>query len=310
MNTRTTAKDFFLQLGAIAALYASVIALISLLFKVINVAYPKITNAYQYYDKSIGLQVATIIVAFPIFLVLSWLIQKSFASDPQMREYGLRKWLAYVTLFVSGLIIAGDLVSVIYFFLDGMELTTAFLLKALTLLLVSLGIFGYFFRNLKDTMSGSERNLWRIGASIVALGAIVLGFSVIGSPASQRAMRYDMQKVTDLQNIQWQIIGYYELKGAIPEKLDDLKDPIKSGYMSILDPETQAPYVYEKTSNLSFKLCANFNKPSDNLSNVSIVGPTDNIIGREGENWQHPAGKHCFERTIDPDLYPVTRKAI
>ena len=101
MNTKTTAKDFFLQLGAIATFYASVIALVTLLFEAINVAYPKVMDAYQYYSPSISLQVATLIVAFPLFLFLSWLMQKSYAADPTLRSAPIRIWLAYITLFVA-----------------------------------------------------------------------------------------------------------------------------------------------------------------------------------------------------------------
>ena len=81
-----TAKDFFMQLGAIVTFYASAIALITLLFEVINFAYPKVTNYYQYYSPSISFQVATLIVAFPLFLLLSWLLQKSYASQPVQGE--------------------------------------------------------------------------------------------------------------------------------------------------------------------------------------------------------------------------------
>src|SRR5688572_12495145 len=127
MNNKTTAKDFFLQFGAIASFYASAIALVTLLFEVINAAYPKVTSGYQYYGyPSISFQVATLIVAFPLFLILSWFLQKSYAAEPALRESFMRRWLSYITLFVAGAVVAGDLVTLIYMFLDGQELTTGF----------------------------------------------------------------------------------------------------------------------------------------------------------------------------------------
>ena len=33
---------------------------------------------------------------------------------------------------------------------------------------------------------------------------------------------------------------------------------------------------------------------------VKITEP----FGLEGDNWQHSEGEECFERTIDPELYP------
>ena len=200
MNTKITAKDFFLHLGAIVTFYASTIALITLLFEVINFAYPKVTDGYSYFFPSISFQVATLIVAFPLFLLLSWLLQKNYMTDPGLRENALRRWLSYITLFVAGAVVAGDLVAVIYMFLDGQELTTGFLLKVLTLIVVAGGVFFYYLRDIRNIITSGERNVWRIVALVVILGSIILGFMVIGSPASQREGRYDSQRGFYLQN--------------------------------------------------------------------------------------------------------------
>src|SRR3990167_6812470 len=149
MQTKITAKDFFLHLGVIVSFYASSIALIALLFEVIDYAYPKVLDAY-YYFPSISFQVATLIVACPLFLLLSWLLQKTYLSDPELREASLRKFFAYVTLFVAGAVIAGDLITVIYMFLDGQDITTGFSLKVLTLLVIAGGVFLYYLREIKN----------------------------------------------------------------------------------------------------------------------------------------------------------------
>lgn len=305
MPTKITAKDFFLHLGAIATFYASTIALITLLFEVINFAYPKITNAYQYYFPSISFQVATLVVAFPLFLFLSWLMQKSFETEPALRESALRKWLAYITLFIAGGVVAGDLVTVIYMFLDGQELTTGFLLKVLALLVIAGGIFFYYLREIRNQISAKERNLWRIIALLVILGSIILGFMVIGSPQSQRERRYDNQRVSDLQNIQWQIVNYWQQKETLPGALAELEDSI-SGFMVPTDPETGNDYTYRKTGNLSFELCATFDTAFGG-NNSFAPKPMAYPVGGILETWEHGMGEKCFARTIDPDLYPPTR---
>ncbi|MDO8424146.1 MAG: DUF5671 domain-containing protein [bacterium] len=304
MNTKISAKDFFLQLGVIVTFYASVIALVTLLFEVINFAYPQITDAYQYYFPSISLQVATLIVAFPLFLFFSWLMQRSYLTDPALRESAFRRWLSYITLFIAGAVIAGDLVTVIYMFLDGQELTAGFLLKVLALLLIAGGIFLYYLREIRNQIADRERNIWRVIAAVAMLGSIIMGFMVIGSPASQREFRYDMQKVTDLQNIQWQVINYWQMKKVLPGSLSDLNDSLKPGIVP-KNPETSASYEYERTGTLSFNLCANFNKSSRGEA-PSVA--KDFYAVPESYNWQHPAGRHCFERTIDPQLYPPTMR--
>jgi hypothetical protein len=306
-NRIGTAKDFFIQVGAIVTFYASVIALITLLFEVINFAYPKITNGFYYATPSISFQVATLIVAFPLFLLLSHFLQKSYAAEPMLRESLIRRWLAYITLFVAGGVVAGDLVTVIYMYLDGQELATGFILKVLTLLVIAGGVFFYYLREIRNTISPRERNIWRVVAAIILVGSIVLGFSVMGSPRDQRERRYDQQRVNDLQGLQWQVINYWQQKERLPQTIEDLKDPLSGNNLPI-DPETQALYEYEKTGNLSFRLCANFYQPTpkyqmgaDSMARP-MYGPE--VSMRLPEVWNHEAGRQCFDRTIDPDLYP------
>src|SRR3989338_6861452 len=203
MNTKITAKDFFLHIAVIALLYAVTVALLNILFRVVNVAFPQVTSYGHYGSSSISLSVATLIVVFPLFLFLSNMIRKGYAADPSLKEYPVRKWLMYITIFIAGAVLAGDLVTLIYFFLDGQEMTTAFILKIFSVLVVTGCIFGYYMDDLKDRLSSARRNMWRVVAAILVLGSIAAGFSVLGTPQSQRMLRYDSQKVSDLQNIQW-----------------------------------------------------------------------------------------------------------
>ncbi|MGH7250038.1 MAG: DUF5671 domain-containing protein, partial [Minisyncoccia bacterium] len=121
-QTKTSAKDFFINLGAIVALYTTVVSLVNLLFTVINTAYPQITSGYNYLSsQSISWPVATLIIFFPIFLLLMWLLGKDYKIHPEKQNSGIHKWLTYITLFIAGLTIAIDLITVLYYFLDGQE---------------------------------------------------------------------------------------------------------------------------------------------------------------------------------------------
>jgi hypothetical protein len=305
MDTKITAKDFFLHISVIALLYTGVVALLNILFRAINYAYPQINSGYYYGgSSSISFPVATLIVAFPLFLILSNILRKSYESDPTRREYAVRRGLVYLTIFVAGAVLAGDLVTILYYFLDGRELTTAFILKFVSVLVVVGSVFGYYLDDLKDRLTGSRRNLWRIVAAILVVGSIVIGFSVLGTPAKQRQLRYDSQRVSDLQNIQWQVLNYYQQKGVLPSALAELQDPI-SGYNVPTDPQGKG-YEYEKTGNLSFNLCSTFNREAAS-SNGYGYGPSMPIdMGMKApDNWQHGVGHTCFNRTIDPALYPV-----
>ena len=306
-ENKSKAKDFFLYLGMMASLYAGTIALLNLLFRVINVAYPQIGGYYGGFGSSISFPVATLIVVFPLFLFLANIINKGYVADPSKKEFAVRNWLVYITLFVAGGVITGDLVTLVYFFLDGRDITTGFLLKVLAVSVVAGSIFGYFLDDLKNRLTTTRRNIWRIVALVLVLGSVIVGFMVIGSPRSQRLMRYDEQKVMGLQNLQSQIVSYWQTKEALPENLVALKDSLSYYDSNLQDPQTELPYEYIKKSTLVFELCADFNLKSRNDSPKLFSDPYYDR-GFVNEKWKHDEGRFCLERTIDPDRYPVLRK--
>lgn len=156
--------------------------------------------------------------------------------------------------------------------------------------------------------------------------AIIAGFFVVGSPKEQRLRQFDEQRVQHLQNIQYEIVNYWQSKETLPETLSDLNDAIR-GFIVPKDPETQTDYEYSivpnnkpvaigKKPNPSFELCATFNRPSEGTdvsgrypSKPLPAYPQDFIEGDGIQNvWGHATGRVCFERTIDPDRYPPFSK--
>lgn len=304
---KVSAFDFFLHLGVIVSLYVAVGFLLNLLFSVINSAYPQIGG--YFYNPSISLQVAALIVLTPVFLVLSYLVSKGEAFNPEKRNLWIKRWSTYLTMFISGVIIVGDLITLIYYFLDGRDLTTSFLLKVLAVFVVLGALFGYYWSNLRSNLSVKTRNLWRIFAVLIVVVSIVLGFTVIGSPRKQRLMRYDQQKISDLQNIQSQVVTYYQQKGTLPASLDALRDTL-SYYSIPNDPQASAPYIYKVNSKMGFELCANFNLDSQNYLNKPGYNGAYYYGDPNNENWTYKKGEYCFSRTIDPDLYPIVPKPV
>lgn len=301
LKPKMSPKDFFLHLGVIVVLYVVVGFLLNLLFTVINTAYPQV-NAYANEIPFISLPVAALIVLFPLFITLSWLTYRSYRADQSKKQLGVRKWLTYLTLFVTGAVIAGDLITVIYYFLDGRDFTASFVLKALSVVVVTAMIFGYYLFDLRDKVMSSQRKLWASVSGILVLATIVVGFTVIGSPKTQRLLRIDEQKVNDLQSIQWQIVNYWQGKQKLPQTLNDLNETI-SGFVPPTDTDRGIPYVYQVTAEKTFKLCAEFNLASRNTTS-SINGAARPIQIGLDENWQHGPGRVCFDRSIDPQLYP------
>lgn len=149
---KTSPKDFFLHLLAIIALYFSAGSFITLIFQYINVIFPDILVSGTYYLRSaynaIRWAIASLVVSFPIFVFTSWFLEKAYGRTPEKRNLRIRRWLVYFTLFAAAVIIAGDVVALIYNFLGG-ELTVRFFLKALTVLAVSAAVFGYYFYDIR-----------------------------------------------------------------------------------------------------------------------------------------------------------------
>ncbi len=317
---KTTAKDFFLHIGVIAALYVFATSFLSFLFDIINFAFPDRQAYYaDPYAGSLRIALSTLIVSFPILLLLLKTIYKDLFANQAKRDLTLRKWLIYLTLFLTSVTIAIDLIYVINTFLGG-EITTRFVLKALSVLVVTGGIFWSTLNDLRGVFF--EKPKVRIVAitttSLVVLAAVVGGFLIIGSPSSLRDLRDDNQRLSDLQSIQYQVLNSYQTKGKLPLSLSELNDSL-SGYMVPTDPATDASYEYTKvaTTSITFELCATFEKSTQDLEGKGeypgkggVAYPSDVYIDPifGGANWKHDAGHACFVRTIDPLKYPIYPK--
>ncbi|MFA6190443.1 MAG: DUF5671 domain-containing protein [Candidatus Staskawiczbacteria bacterium] len=301
---RNIPRDLFLHLLAIVTLYWSAITFTTMLWQFINYILPEnlgLYNSSGYSLELIRFTVSSLFIVFPLFIIVSWYLNKIYRREAVVRESKIRKWLLYLTLFIAALVVVGDLVAVINNLLGG-ETTVRFILKALSILLVAGFVFGYYFDDVrKETPSKLGKPFaWVAGALVLA--AIIGAFFIIGSPNSARLNQFDQQKIYNLQDIQGQVVYYYQRKAVLPNSLSDLDDPI-SGYIVPIDSQLKTPYEYKiiDANKLSFELCATFNVPTPENQ------PTPAYYMEKGieQNWNHQEGRACFTRTIDKQLYPL-----
>ncbi len=296
---RSTAKDVFSHLLAVVTLYVGVISFITLLFQYVNVKFPDALN--DYYVGSLDIirgAMAALIVVWPCYLLISWFINKERQQEPGT-ESAIRKWLLYLTLFATAIAMIVDLVTLVNYFLNG-EITARFILKVLAVLVTVGAVFWYELWELKHEAKQATKvyKMAGITSVIVLVGAIVGGFLLVGTPAMQRQVRFDDQRVNDLSNIQYEVTNYYQQKQKLPATLDDLRSDL-NGFSSPIDPETNAAYEYSTSAPLTFSLCATFDQATVHGTDSRLSAPYP-----YGQNWDHAAGRVCFERTIDPALYP------
>jgi hypothetical protein len=312
-KSRVTPKDFFLWAGAMLSLYVGIFSLVSLIFEYINFAFPDpLAYSGDPYSEAVRFGMASLFVLVPTVLFLMHLIRKSIEHEPGKAEIWVRKWAIMLTLFAAGATIVIDLITLVDTFLGG-EISVRFGLKVAAVLLVAVLVFLHFLADFKGywIIERKKARLIGVASGVMALLTVIAGFFIIGSPMDARLLRFDEEKVSDLQSIQSQLTYHYQQKERLPEALSELNDAL-SGYTVPVDTQSNSQYQYEKLSNLSFKLCATFNKESidrggqGGYKDMAISYPTGGI----SDTWYHGAGEVCFTRTIDPELYPVHEKGI
>jgi len=331
---------FFLCLGFLATLITSVVSFLNLVFSTLDKKFPDVLNStYQYgystYDyEGIRVALATLIIFFPIFLLISYFWKKYIRGEIGSIDVVIKKWVIYLVLFLSALVVVIDLVILVKFFVAG-EITNRFIYKILITFVTSAIIGKYFF--ISEFWHGREiikklnKFINPIAAIVLVVLAIIYSFAIMGSPMKQRLLRLDDRRVSDIQSIQWQGINYWQQKEKLPKDLSVLANPLL-GFSLPVEPEFEKGKKYEYNvldkNKLTFELCADFSLPmpkgwneyqnyykggvmpmatTDVATSVSYpyLGP-----GGSNESWDHQTGRTCFERTIDKDLYPPYPKVL
>lgn len=302
MENTNKPRDFFLHVSAFVVLYFIAIALVTLIFTLIDYRFPD--ALFQYYSDPysgpVRFSIAALIILSPLFVLLMRQIQKETRAFPERAKLPVRKWLTYITLFIAGATVVGDLITLLYSFLGG-ALPTAFALKALALLVIAGAGFWYYFLDLKGYWLSRADKSWyaAYGFLAVIVGSVILGFVVMGSPAVQREIRLDEERRMHLEQIQGQVVMYWQNNEKLPSELSAVNNPLQ-WFTVPVDPETGNPYEYKTTGDLSFEICATFARASSFERKGEYYPQMQGLTN--GENWKHEGGRACFTRTIDPAL--------
>lgn len=145
-----SAREAFVYVVLFSTLYISAFNLGTLLFDFIDRLFPDpAVRSYEtYLRESIRWSVSSLIVAFPIFISLARVVNRSIRTDSRKRSSKIRYQLTYVTLFIAGSCLLGDVICLVYQFLGG-ALTARFVLKVLTIAAITAPVFLYYLADLR-----------------------------------------------------------------------------------------------------------------------------------------------------------------
>jgi len=147
-----SAREAFFYLLLFATLYVAAYHLGSLLFDLLNRAFPDPTDsewAVRTLGESMRWSAASLIIAFPVYLFLAWHLGKELARTPAKRLSAVRRWLTYLTLFLAAVALIADMITLVNNLLGG-ELTLRFGLKVAIAAVIAGSIFGYYLSDLRQ----------------------------------------------------------------------------------------------------------------------------------------------------------------
>ena len=271
------ARDAFLYLLAFVTLGIWTVAFVWLAYILIDHAFPSPLD-YSYYTgysfhEDVAGQLASLIVAFPIFILVSRAIVLQTRQRPESLDSGVRKWLTYVALVITSLCMLGDAVWFLQQFLMG-DLTIRFVFKSLVLFAVAGAVLWYYLGTVRQTAPPSSRDrIFGWAATVAAIVAVIVGFTGVGTPAYERSIQVDQRRISDMRSVASYIQDAYTKTKQLPATLP-------RAAAEVHDPVSHQPYRYVPKTAPAYQLCATF----DTVDN-----------GQPGyENWKHQTGETCF----------------
>ena len=284
---------FFYMLSLVALVFMGLSAGM-IIFQIINKNIVDIFNQYQgrFSPEQLKFAISAIIISTPIYYITMRQIYKNLFSGSLSQDSGIRKWLTYFILLVTSVIMLGWLIGVVNNFLDG-ELTAKIILKAITAIAISAGIFCFYLYDIKrEKVQGEKDKVIKIyfyASLVVVIAVFVASLFIVESPTETRSRKIDENILENFSSIESAVNEYYNINEKLPKSLEVVREDYR--YITeedILDPITKEKYEYKIIDDKSFELCANFrtsNKDNEDNRHKDYLE----------EQWPHDAGDQCLK---------------
>jgi len=292
-------RDAFLHLLATALLYNSVVATGTVLYVLLDRWLPLPGERPFWQIGMLRWAAAALMVSLPILVFVRRTILRDQAANPIARVTPIYRFLAYFSLLVTVLVMAGDLVCLVIAFLGG-DVGLRFLLKSLVVLALAGGVYLWYSSDVgreeaprpagmpPPPAPAWRDRLWQ-GGLVAALGCLAAALFLLGNPVDARLRRLDDQRVGDLRRIQANVEQFHARTGKLPATLGELSVDPDTFVATLADPVTGEPYGYEPSGERTYRLSATFAKPSDDADKPEWQ--RDGFFG-------HDAGRKSFEITV------------
>ena len=314
MSSNHNAKYAFYYLLSLVALVFVSISVGMIAFGIISqtVADTLALNIYGDYNSQFRFAISALLIATPIFFIINRLINRGLQTKELDQESGIRRWLTYFILLVSSVTVLGIFISVINNFLNG-ELTLSFILKALTMLIISGSVFSFYLYDIRRADATQKDKIVKIFffiSLVLIVAAFVSAWFFMESPKEARNRRLDQIVINRIYNLESAANTYYETKKVLPNSLEDIIS--SPGYYNsmeraIIDPETgkEKVIVYQKIDDTNFQLCTTFLAASY-PGNVA-TRPTINYAAGSKD---HEAGYQCFKSRVWNEPGAINEKGV
>ncbi|MFA4942897.1 MAG: DUF5671 domain-containing protein [Patescibacteria group bacterium] len=291
MTSKINSPKFaFYYLLALVALIFMAIATGQIIFQLINQNLPDIFGQYgtDFSSEILKFAISAILIATPIFHVVSNLIYRNLFTGKMDKDSGIRRWLTYFILLVSAIVIIVFLIVTLNNFLNG-EWTSKFLLKMLTVIGIAAVVFSFYLYDIRrPEILGKKDRVLKIyfwSSLAVALIVFISALFIVESPIEARNRRVDEKIINNFYNIESVINTYYSTNDKLPSSLEELKQESIAAD-SLVDPSTRVMFEYQPGVDVNYKICADFKTDTKNSQDAAYQYLE--------ENKRHLAGHQCL----------------
>lgn len=299
-NKAYGAKLLFWYLRVFFAMGICASATGTLWYQFINKWFPLQISPYgrvsrPYTDWAVVWGISTLFIVAPILFVFGAILREAIRRNEVELHRGVRQWLSYVFLFIVVAVMVSDLITAVYYVLNG-DYSTRFFLKVFTVLVISGWLFSYVWLDIRSENGLANSALPRrmgIVSAIVVLASIGMGFTLIDSPMLARAKAFDNQRASDVQQLQHGIQNFFNKYQKMPKSLEELRESGMVRKHALEDPDTGKPYEFRAIDGQKYEICVVFT--TDNRDEQeAFYQPRDPY----GSSFLHGPERTCFEQNV------------